>query len=660
MSFASPHMAVWLWLLPVIYLLFVLFLRARQRAMERFARGSVLSEIAYSFDLKKRKAKDLLLLLSFAFMLFALLRPQWGFEWKEIRRRGVDIIIALDTSNSMLAEDVKPNRIRRSKLAIIDFVKNLRGDRVGLIAFAGTAVTQSPLTLDYNGFLISLGDVDTYTVPVGGTSLASAIDRAIEMFDDSGVGERVLILITDGEDFGGGLDRAVERARANEIKIFAVGVGSPEGELIPVPDDRGKSGFLRDRDGELVKTRLNELTLQKIAVQTGGMYVRASGAGFGLDAIYEEKISKFQQQEFKAVMEKKYHERFQIPLVLAFLILLIEPLAGDRKNPRKEAHGRPAEAEVSGKKPSRTARKAIPLILTVFLISSPETVFAFGERGRAARLFRQERYDEALEMYNDALEKRPRDPVLEYNRAVVLYRKGDMGSARESFLRAGVFGDSDVEIRSLYNIGNTKFRMAESLPEPSLDLYTDALEYYKKAIRLDPEDIDAKYNYEFVLNRIAELEDREQSPDREEDQQEEDDREDEGSDSQDGEQGDPGDDDSPDRDQGRDDGDGEKDDSRESEQTDAGEDDKKDPEKRQEPSEEEPDIEEREPSPGVEEYIEPSRIDPSSSDLDHTPGEMSQQQALSLLRIQEEEENRMRRDKREAEFRERSPVEIDW
>jgi len=331
MKYGAPYMAVWLWLIAALLLFYRFAKMTREKALKKFASGDVLNEISGSVDHKKRILKIRIIIISGLLIVFSLMRPQWGFKWQEVKRQGLDILIALDTSKSMLAEDVLPNRLDRARLAIKDLIKNLHGDRVGLIVFSGKAFLQCPLTVDYDGFLLSLDDVDVETIPIGGTSLSSAIYTAIGSYEGGKNKHKILIIITDGEDLEGGIDKAIEDAKNDKITIYCVGIGDPEGELIPVTDNTGKKTFLKDADGNVVKTRLMENLLQRMAIETGGIYVRATGAQFGLDLIYDEKLSKLEKQEFESKMEKRYNERYQIPLVLAMILLFIEMLVGDRK-----------------------------------------------------------------------------------------------------------------------------------------------------------------------------------------------------------------------------------------------------------------------------------------------------------------------------------------
>jgi len=331
MHFGAPYFAVLFWLIPAAVFFGVLASRMRKKALKRFAKEDLADELSGSVDAAKRKLKWNILVTVIFLSVVTLMRPQWGFQWQEVKRQGLDIMIALDTSKSMLAEDVMPNRLERSKLAIKDLVKKLRGDRVGLIIFSGTAFLQCPLTLDYEGFLLSLDDVGTDSVPVGGTSLSEAVYTSIRSFDGGKKKHKILIIIADGEDLEGGVEQAVQRAKADNITIYCVGIGSEEGELVPIRDEHGKINFLKDAEGNVVKTRINEEMLQRMALETKGIYVRSSGVEFGLDLIYREKLSKLEKEEFKSRMEKKYFERFQFALFPAIFLLLVEPLIGDRK-----------------------------------------------------------------------------------------------------------------------------------------------------------------------------------------------------------------------------------------------------------------------------------------------------------------------------------------
>ncbi len=299
--------------------------------MNRFADKSLVGSIAPAAVFKRKIAKMIILTAAISLLVFSLARPQWGFEWKESKLKGLDILITMDVSKSMLATDVKPNRMERSKFAVKDLVKKLNGDRIGLIAFAGTAFLQCPLTIDYNGFLLTLDDLGVNTIPRGGTNIGSAIREAIGVLKGQDKKYKTLIIITDGDDLEGDPMKAAKEASDEGIKIYCVGVGTFEGALIPAVDERGSRGWVADKSGNVVKTTLNEELLKNIAISTGGSYVRATQSDFGLVLLYDKSISKLEKKDIEGKASKQYQERFQYFLGLAVLLLLIEPFIPEKK-----------------------------------------------------------------------------------------------------------------------------------------------------------------------------------------------------------------------------------------------------------------------------------------------------------------------------------------
>jgi Ca-activated chloride channel family protein len=303
--------------------------RQRQRALEAFVAGPLLAAVAPDVDPRRRTIRVGLLVGATLLLGVALGGPMWGFRWEEVRREGIDLIVALDTSRSMLTTDVKPNRLARAKLAVQDLLAELRGDRVGLVAFAGTAFVQCPLTLDYGVFAQSLEAIDVGIIPRGGTALGAAIDEGLEAFEGRQGKHQALVLITDGEDHEGGVKEAVERAAERGVKVYTVGIGTTDGELIP-----GEAGgFLKDRQGQVVKSRLDEETLKQIAVDTGGVYLHAAGPSLGLTELYRDYIASLEKRELATTLERRFEHRFQLPLALATLLLALEPLVGERRRP---------------------------------------------------------------------------------------------------------------------------------------------------------------------------------------------------------------------------------------------------------------------------------------------------------------------------------------
>jgi Ca-activated chloride channel family protein len=330
--FGELYMARFVWFFFIAVVFFIWANKKRRAVKTVFAGKQVLPELSRNEVKGRRDLRYLLISMAILLIILSLMRPQWGFTLQEVKKQGLDILIALDTSKSMLAQDVLPNRLDRSKLAIRDMIRKMKGgDRVGLLAFAGTAFLQCPLTSDYNGFLLSLDDISVNTIPVGGTSITNAVYQSLKSYEGGKQKHKILIMITDGEDLEGGLEAAVKTAKSGGVTICTVGIGTPEGELIPVRDEDGKLTFKKDQEGKVVKTKLDEKTLQAMALETGGMYVRATGAEFGLELIYEKKLSGFEKEEMKSRMEKNYTERYHIPLAAALILLFIEPLVGNRR-----------------------------------------------------------------------------------------------------------------------------------------------------------------------------------------------------------------------------------------------------------------------------------------------------------------------------------------
>lgn len=332
MNFGSPEYIPLVGsLLAVLILFYIWALNRRRILIERFIDRKLAGSMAPSVSMPKKVLKILLVLTGIFFALFALLKPQWGYQWEEVKRAGLDMLVAIDTSKSMLARDVKPNRIERAKLAVKDMVKKLNGDRIGLIAFSGTSFLQCPPTIDYNGFLLTLDDLNTATIPRGGTNIGSAIDEAMKVFHGPDQKYKILIIITDGEELEGDAVKKAKEASKAGIRIYCIGVGTSDGEIIPYVNERGESGYIADRAGSVVKTRLNEQVLKDVALTTGGSYVRATQAEFGLVFLYDRVISKLEKRDIDAKMKKHYHERFQLFLAIAAIMLLIEPIITERR-----------------------------------------------------------------------------------------------------------------------------------------------------------------------------------------------------------------------------------------------------------------------------------------------------------------------------------------
>lgn len=324
--------------MPLIFIMalaYIVFFKSRQKALRRFVQAELLDRTVKSVSKKKQIIKAALVITAILFLIFTLIQPKWGYHWEEVERRGIDIVVAVDTSRSMLADDIKPNRLEAAKREIKDLIDILDGDRVGLVAFAGTAFLQCPLTLDYGAFSIFLDGIDTDLIPVGGTSFGEAIKKSMSAFSDKLKKHKAIVLITDGEDHQGNAIEMAKAAKEKGIIIYTVGVGKKEGAYIKMRDDKGGEALLKDKEGKVVKSYLDEVLLNKIALETGGAYSPAYGIQWGLANIYTNFIAKMEEKQLGGRKIKLYEDRYQISLFTALILIVLESLIGERSRRRK-------------------------------------------------------------------------------------------------------------------------------------------------------------------------------------------------------------------------------------------------------------------------------------------------------------------------------------
>ncbi len=319
MRFGEPLYFYLLLLIPLLIGFFIWAEKKRKALSAKFVDASLLPRLVSPGVLKQRRTKAKLLIWSLVFFVIALAQPRWGFQWEDLKQKGVDIIIALDVSTSMRATDIKPSRLERAKHKVADLLSMLRGDRVGLVAFAGTSFLHCPLTLDYQAAEMFLNALDTDLVPLQGTALGHAIETSLQAFSTTERKSKAILLITDGEDHEGTVLKAIQRAKKEGVKIFVIGIGRDEG--VPVPDPNG-GGFKRNPSGEIVLSKINEPLLEKIAVETGGAYVRSVLGNTDMQSIYLDQIQQsIEKKELKSSRRKRWTERFQW-LVFAGLFCL--------------------------------------------------------------------------------------------------------------------------------------------------------------------------------------------------------------------------------------------------------------------------------------------------------------------------------------------------
>jgi Ca-activated chloride channel homolog len=506
MQFIESSWLWLLWLVPPLAGLFALAASRRRAAMGRFAEERFARHLVPTRSPGRSALRVGLLAGGLLLMVFSMAGPSWGFSWEKVERRGVDVVIALDLSRSMLAEDVSPDRLTAAKREIKDLLELLQGDRVGLVVFAGSAFIQVPLTLDYNTFSVFLDQLDPNWVPIGGTDLGAAVRTSIDTFVAEERSSRAVILITDGEDHGGELEDAAQEAKQQGVHVFVVGVGSPEG--VPIPD--GEGGFIKERS-RVVLSKLDEPALKQLALTTGGSYVRSVSGVADLEQIYLEDIKTLlEARSLSSSRQRRSEERYQWFLLPAFLLLFAEPLFGPRR--RSIGAQRPKEA------PGGTGTAAlVGLLLAVGLVATPGAARAgwFDEDAVRAgyEAYDDGDYSGALGSWLNAQTDDPDNRELDYNIGHAHFRLGDFPAAEQAFQAAAAGSDRELAADALYNAGNALFEQGR---------YLDAMSAYDASLEIRPDDEDAIVNRDLAQRRYEELlEQAQQQQDQEQEQEQE-------------------------------------------------------------------------------------------------------------------------------------------
>lgn len=332
--FAAPHYLLLLLLIPFFFLGMGLWLWGRRRRLRRFGDEALVNELMPSWSRGKLWVRTVLLSLAFFFFVIGLSRPQIGAKLKDHKIKGAEIMIVLDVSNSMLAQDYSPDRLERAKLAISRITDKLKDDRIGLIVFAGTSFVQLPITSDYVSAKMFLNSISTESIPIQGTAIGDAISTAVRGFSAQSEHSRAIIVITDGENHEDDAVAAAKQAAEAGIKVYTIGVGSADGQPIPMNGE-----LLKDKDGNIVVTHLDEETLRKVASAGGGAYVHAGNDEFGLTPIISD-IRKMEDEEYNSVVFEEYNEQFMYFLDIALVFFVLEMLVGDRRARRHLFEGK--------------------------------------------------------------------------------------------------------------------------------------------------------------------------------------------------------------------------------------------------------------------------------------------------------------------------------
>ena len=326
MIFAESKYLFLLLLIPLFIIIQTVVLKLRKRRLEKFGDEALVKELMPSYSKAKVWLRLSLFLLAFFFFVLGISRPQMGAILKEHKTRGAEVMIVLDVSNSMLAEDYSPNRLERAKLAISRVVDKLMDDRIGLVVFAGNSFVQLPITTDYVSAKMFLGSISTESIPIQGTAIGDAISTALRSFSAQSDRSRAIIVITDGENHEDDPVAAASQAAEMGVRVFTIGIGSPEGKMIPFEGD-----YLRDKEGNPVVTRLDEAVLQDVAAAGKGLYVRAGNSEFGLNPIIEE-IVRLDDEEYNSIVFEEYDELYMYFFAMALFFFVLEMLIGERRS----------------------------------------------------------------------------------------------------------------------------------------------------------------------------------------------------------------------------------------------------------------------------------------------------------------------------------------
>ena len=525
LNFGSPF---WLWGLVAIPIMMGVFLRAEriaaQRLMALLPEPRLRAQLTGAASAARRRWRYVFLLLGFAGLLLAVAQPRWGYELRESHRRGLDVIVIVDVSKSMLATDIAPSRLARAKLALQDLVPRMNGDRLGLVAFAGSAFLQAPLTIDYDAVLNAAEELDTDLIPVGGTNIGGAIDLALQAFGTAETGNRAILLMSDGEptsdtDQADGAQAAARAADAG-VKVFSMGFGTTAGSVIQLATDNG-ADLVRDLDGQIVRTRLNESGLKEIARVGNGFYVHYENGGSALQTVIQDGFSQLKTAQIDARLARRPIERYQWPLAIALACLSLGSLLGERRKPAAPATSEEASATRPGIR-RRTAAAVLGWTALAILNAHPAhaaTQFATDatkpDPSDAMGLYNAGHYDEAYEAFEELSRENPGVDNLQFDAGASAYLARRYDEALDAFGKALTSTDPSLQAKSHYNFGNALFRRGEAQKDRRARIgdWRDAIQHYDTtlgALKAKPPHTDdtlaadTSYNRDLVQHRLDE------------------------------------------------------------------------------------------------------------------------------------------------------------
>jgi len=465
--------------------------RQRQILLTQFIEARLLPALTVGISQRRRKIRVVLMILAVVLVIVAMAGPEYGYNLQEVEQRGLDIAVVVDTSKSMLTRDIAPDRLERAKLATLELMQDAKFDRLGLVAFSGEGFIECPLTVDDSAFQQSVQALDVNVIPEGGTAIAGAIETAETAFKQSNA-HKIIVLLTDGEDNVNEADAlaAAQNAAKEGIKIFTIGIGTAAGDLIVVQDANGNTDYVRDAQGNVVKSHLNERLLQQIAGATGGFYLPLRADT--MDVLYDRGLAPIPKTEGQGKLIREYHQQFYWFLAGAILLLLVEMFLPERK---KSSPVPSPQSRIA----TTTGAMAVALVLIPMASrASPSS---------ALRDYQSGNFTNALAEYSQLAETRTNDFRLVFNAGDAAYRATNFDLAQGLFTQAALSPDWKMQQQAYYNLGNAQFQSAKNAKD--LDGLQAGLETaeksYTRAVDLNTNDPDAVYNYEYTKNAIEQI-----------------------------------------------------------------------------------------------------------------------------------------------------------
>jgi Ca-activated chloride channel family protein len=477
--FGEPKFVVLL-ILSIILTLYVIrsFYKYRARIFSVFSEDIIL-RITKNYNINRVFRYIIISLVALILISIGIMSPQFGSRVVDIKKKGIDIIIALDVSRSMLSRDILPSRLERAKLELGNLISQLKGDRIGVILFAGQAFMQVPLTTDYDAARLFLKNVGVDSVPVQGTNFKSALSLARDMFVNSQQtsGARVILILSDGEDHEGNYDQVIEELRNNGIKVYAIGLGTLTGEPVPDNTEDGRT-YKRDRSGQVVVSRLNEGVLKKITSSTGGVYIQGSNNELGIPVILEE-LKGLKKGEISSKEVYNYLDRYWIIALISAVLLIyayfVLPFTGKKRD-----------------------TGALLVIFTMLVLTGFSPFLRENPNVREGNeLYQEGKFKESLKKYDEAGKSLNREPLIHYNKASALIKDKRYNEAYEELKKSLIGADDKLKSKIYYNMGNLFLEQQK---------YNEAIDSYIKSIQYNREFLDPKHNLEMVLRMMKEQE----------------------------------------------------------------------------------------------------------------------------------------------------------